>query len=196
MTVSLAKTYKEHVFNTAEELDYWLAHPDQFLLPQLFEVVEGKIVETMATKAKHGLTAGKIGYLLGAVVYPNKSGKIGTAEMGFELQKEPLTLRCPDVSFIRAERLGDETDDSFIVGAPDLAVEVLSPGNTLAEMIEKARQYLAGGAKLVWLVNTKSKEVEVWRQDSDEVEVLKNDDEITGEEAISGFKCKVSEFFE
>jgi Uma2 family endonuclease len=79
-------------------------------------------------------------------------------------------------------------------GAPDLAVEVTSPSNTKREMAEKAKEYFAAGARLVWIVNPKLKTVTVYRSLSDII-TLTEKDTLDGGEVIPGFQYAVTELF-
>jgi Uma2 family endonuclease len=72
------------------------------------------------------------------------------AETGFTLQRNPDTVRAPDVSFVCRERdAAPRSRRGFVPGAPDLAIEIRSPDNTLAELATKAAEYLEAGARLV-----------------------------------------------
>ena len=74
-------------------------------------------------------------------------------EAGYVLARNPDTVRGPDLSFIARERLVGFDDSRFFEGAPDLAVEILSPSNRPGEVRAKAPEYLAAGARLVWVVD-------------------------------------------
>lgn len=186
---------RDRVF-TLEELDDVMAHPFKSKeLPEHFEVVEGRMVETSPTKDFHGFTAGDVAGVLGGYVKAKRLGKVSVAELGFKLKADPLTIRCPDVAFVRKERVTKRGE--YIEGGPDLAIEVVSPSNSPGEINAKTAEYLDAGSKLVWIVYPETGEVHVYRPGSlAAATVLKNQDEITGEDVIPGFSCKVSEFFE
>ena len=194
MTVSAEKTYQDHVF-TLDELEYWLAHPDQFFLPEHFEVVEGRVVETMPAGQDQGLTAGSISVVVGSYARTKKLGRIANAELGFRLKTDPLMVRCPDVAFLKAEHI-DKTNKGFIEGAPDLAVEVVSPGDTAKEVRTKVKEYLEAGAGLIWVVYPEKQAVHVFEPGQEKPVVLQGQVEITAGEVIPGFSCRVSEVFE
>lgn len=109
---------------------------------------------------------------------------------------EPSHFRKPDVSFVRAERLPAPTVDTDLLSIPaDLAVEVISPSDVAVQIEEKVQEYLAAGFGVVWIVYPSTKTVHVRRADRKNAE-LHAEDEITGEDFLPGFKCKVGAFFE
>lgn len=195
MTTFTSKSYQDHVF-TLDELEYWMDHPAQFSLPEHFEVVEGRIVETMPTQKPHGRVGMRVIRLLDRYVEANELGEVLSLEVGFRLQLDPLLIRCPDVAFVSKERqVEDQDEDGFYNLAPNLAVEIVSPDNSGPDMAHKAQEYLSHGTELVWIVNPKRKEVKIYRPDETQPQTLTGEDEITGENVIVGFSCKVSEFF-
>jgi Uma2 family endonuclease len=117
-------------------------------------------------------------------------------ETGFILSRSPDTVRGPDVAVVtreRAERVGDLR--RLFPGAPDLAVEVLSPSNSPAEIHAKVADYLAAGTKLVWVVDSESKSVAVYRALLSP-ETLASTDRLTGDEVLPGLAIDVAELFE
>jgi Uma2 family endonuclease len=96
----------------------------------------------------------------------------------------------PDVGFYRAERDATIADkDKPIPFAPDLAVEVASPDQQVAEMAAKARLYLGGGTRLVWVVWPNSGHIDVWRPDqlTGPAATLNTSDTLNGEDILPGF---------
>ncbi|MFN6566635.1 Uma2 family endonuclease [Dendronalium sp. ChiSLP03b] len=104
--------------------------------------------------------------------------------------------RSPDLSFVARERLQGlkRLPKGFFVGAPDLAVEVISPSNTFAEIHSKLVEYFDSGAKLVWVINPDEQSVLVYRQPQPD-KLLKLTDSLDGEEVIPGFTLLVAELF-
>jgi Uma2 family endonuclease len=144
----------------------------------------------------HGATIINIAVLLAAHVKKHKLGVVLGAETGFILARDPDTVRGADVAFVRAARLeGKPRPKSFWVGAPDLAVEVLSPDDRPGEVKQKVNDYLAAGALLVWVVDPKRKSVTVHRPNQGS-EVLRASETLHGEHVVPGFKCKVADVFE
>ena len=86
-------------------------------------------------------------------------------------------------------------EDGFVVVAPDLVVEVLSPNDILKETRAKIQQYLEAGSQLAWLVNPRKKQVEVYRMGATNHPILGVDEELNGEEILPGFKLPVNILF-
>ncbi|MDQ1557424.1 MAG: hypothetical protein QOD32_484 [Pyrinomonadaceae bacterium] len=132
---------------------------------------------------------------LGKFVAENKLGEVYAAETGFKLKTNPDTVRAPDVSFIRQERVEQVGDtEGFWPGAPDLAVEVNSPGDRIGEVEEKVQAWLNAGARLVWVVSPKLRVVTVCRSLND-IETLTEKDTLDGGEVVPGFRFPVAELF-
>lgn len=114
---------------------------------------------------------------------------------GYVLRRGPDTVRGPDVSFISAARLApDQVPDQFIVVAPDLAIEVLSPGDRDAEIEERVSDYLAAGTRCVWIVDPRQRRVVV-RDPGGEPLTLTVSDVLDGKDVVPGFRCGVGEVF-
>lgn len=174
---------------TAEEL---LTMPDDGLC---YELVKGELKRMPPTGTEHGGVTMELAAPLHRYVKLNKLGQVYAAETGFKLESDPDTVRAPDIAFVRAERIkATGRARGYGDGAPDLAVEVLSPGNTKREMAEKIEEYFAGGARLVWVVNPKSKTIAVYRSLTDVV-TLTEKDTLDGGEVVPGFQITVAELF-
>jgi Uma2 family endonuclease len=107
----------------------------------------------------------------------------------------PNIKRAPDVSFLRSERAKQIDPNADIPGAPDLAVEVLSPTDTVSAMRRKIRQYFAAGAQCVWIIYPETREVEVWRQPSQAQKVLQETDVLEDTDLLPGFTLRVGALF-
>ncbi len=160
-----------------------------------FELVEGRLVERhMGNKASW--VAFELASLLRDYVRKHKLGWVFCGDTGFRLNPdEPNTVRKPDVAFVSIGRLpGEEPADAYDQLAPDLAVESISPNDTVCELEEKLEEYIASGVKLIWVIHPELKIVRVYRPDGSTTP-LKYDDTLTGDDVVPGFKCKVSEMF-
>lgn len=132
---------------------------------------------------------------MGSHVRQNRLGKIFSAGTGFLLSRDPDTVRARDIAFVHKDRLPAELpEDAFWPGPPDLAVEVVSPGDTFREVDEKVQAWLESGALMVWVVNPKWRTVSVYRPGPD-IKTLTENDELTGEDVLGGFRCRVGEIF-
>jgi Uma2 family endonuclease len=132
---------------------------------------------------------------MAAHIQAHRLGKLFMAETGFILGRDPDTVRAPDIAFIHKDHLPAELpDDAFWPGAPDLAVEVVSSRDTYREVDEKAKAWLSAGAQVVWVVNPLLRTVSVYRSEGSIV-TLAEKDELTGEDVLPGFRCRVVEIF-
>jgi len=116
-------------------------------------------------------------------------------EAGYVLERGPDTVRGPDVSFVSAARLPpDRIPEQFIAGSPDLAVEILSPGDRWAEVEQKVADYLAAGARRVWLIDPRERRVTLRYADRPS-RVLSESDVLDGEEVVPGFAVELGVLF-
>jgi Uma2 family endonuclease len=160
------------------------------------EYVDGHIVEKPVSKESSRIAA-RILILLGSHVKATASPvEVYDSSLGYECFEAPTHWRKPDVSTIRTERLAALEPDPGLMPIPsDLTVEVLSPGDLAYDVAKKIDEYLRNGFPLVWIVQPATRTVEVHRADGS-VTKLRENDEITGESAVPGFRVKVGEFFE
>ena len=160
-----------------------------------YELVRGELRKMSPSGSEHGAIIINISFLLARHVRSKKLGVCFGAETGFKIASDPDTVRAPDVAFIRRERIPESgIPKKFWPGAPDLAVEVLSPGDTRREVDEKVEDWLEAGAQAVWVINPKRRGVSVYRPMTD-VTHLSEADELDGGEVMPGFRCKVAEIF-
>jgi Uma2 family endonuclease len=138
---------------TAEEL---LRMPDSGMRREL---VRGEVVETMPPGGVHGIIVIALGALLRLWAKNGPKGYVGT-ESGFVLERDPDIVRSPDVFFVSAARLPESgIPTGFWELAPDLAVEIVSPGDTADEVRAKVSEYLVAGTQMVWVVYPRTREV-------------------------------------
>jgi Uma2 family endonuclease len=156
------------------------------------ELVRGEIVETPLTKQIHGLVQAQIVWLLKSAVMPEQLGWVGS-ESGVITERDPDTVRGPDVYFFSRTRF-PERPEGWADGAPDLAVEILSPSNSRSSMRAKVAEYVTAGAKIVWVVDPESKTVMVYSGTLRGVE-LGEAETIDGGSLLPDFSCKVADFF-
>jgi Uma2 family endonuclease len=160
-----------------------------------YELVNGNLLEKKMGAASSLIAAELIGILL-AFIKTNKSGFLFADGLGYQcFDDSPDEVRKPDISFICAHRLdGNRLPAGFLRFAPDLAVEILSPGDLATEIDEKIEQFLAAGTALFWIVNPAIRTVRV-HQKGGAVIVLHASDDLTGGEVLPGFHCRVGELF-
>ena len=157
------------------------------------ELVRGQVVREPPGGFEHGDVAFEIGLLLRSFVKEHGLGKVVGTDSGFVLFDEPPTVRAPDVAFVREDRL-DFDRKRFAPLAPDLAVEILSPSNTMSEMHDKVLDYLDAGSSLVWVVDPQSRTVAVYRS-REEIRLIAADGEIDGGDVLPGFRRRVADLF-
>src|SRR5882724_10950500 len=108
-----------------------------------YELVEGELIRMAPAGAEHGKVTVKITTPLSVHVDANNLGTVYAAETGFIIRQNPDTVRAPDVAFVSRERIESAgVIKSYTIGAPDLAVEVISPGDTVREVEKKVREWL------------------------------------------------------
>ena len=157
------------------------------------ELVDGEIVRMTPAGGTHGIVAMRIGVLLSGHIEEHRLGVCFAAETGFILQRNPDTVRAPDVAFVAADRVPDTGVPAFYwPSAPDLAVEVLSPWDRPAEVRRKVEEYFAAGTRLVWIVDPAAHTVHVYRSPRD-VQVLRDEGELNGNDVLPGFRCRVKQ---
>src|SRR5262245_33874936 len=159
----------------------------------IFELVDGILVgkDMGAYESMIGL---EIGRLLGNFVRPRKLGVV-LGESGM-LRLAPGLIRIPDVAFLSMDKFpgGRFPRDAALPLAPDLAVEVISKGNTPKEMAEKLRDYFAAGSRLVWYVDPQKRQVEVYSSPESR-RTVKEPEILDGGKVLPGFELSLAELF-
>ncbi len=159
-----------------------------------YELVKGVLRKMPPAGFEHGIRAAEIGGLLHAHVKKHQLGYVCGAETGFRIARHPDTVRAPDAAFVRRESIARQgVVKGYWEGAPALAVEVISPGDTYAEVADKVEEWLAGCA-MVWIINPRRETVEVYRADA-AFTLLREADILEGGDVVEGFRCSVGELF-
>ena len=158
-----------------------------------FELVDDELVERNVSYQSSRISA-RVQHFISAKVVPAGLGEMLESEIGIRLwPEEPTRTRRPDVAFI-AQARAPEGDPGFLYIAPDLVVEVVSPGDASSDVVAKAHEWLVGGVRLVWIMHPVAREVHVYRQQG-RPEIFGPEDTLTGEDVVPGFAITVSEFF-
>jgi Uma2 family endonuclease len=160
----------------------------------LFELVDGRLVEKHMGWESSWIST-RLSRLLDIWCDTNHLGWVAGAEAGYQcFPFAPNLVRKPDVSFVRRGRLpGERFPPGNARIVPDLAVEVVSPNDTYYEVERKVQEYLRAGVPLVWVVNPPTRMVRVHRPGG-RLTDLDEHQELTGEEVIPGFRCRVGDF--
>jgi Uma2 family endonuclease len=158
-----------------------------------YELDEGELIEMTKPHVGHNRVVMKMTRALLQYLETNLAGELFTPDNLYVLG--PTTRRIPDLSFLLADRASKIDPAKHIEGAPDLAIEVLSPSDQAAAMRRKMKQYFAAGSRVVWLVYPELREVEVWESASGPVHVLGDGDTLESRDLLPGFSLSVSSLF-
>jgi len=174
---------------TADEL---LRMPDD---GYRYELVAGEIKKMPPPGWRHGATVGRVSGLVTPFVKQHDLGLVLEGDSGFLLARDPDTVRASDYAFIRKDHLpAQDPEEAYWPGPPDLAVEVVSPGDTVAEVDDKVKGWLDAGAMMVWVVNPRWRSVTVYRS-AVNIKTLTENEELSGDDVVPGFRCRVAEIF-
>jgi Uma2 family endonuclease len=160
-----------------------------------YDLIRGELRKMSPAGGYHGWTTMKLAVPLGAHVIGHDLGAIFAAETGFQLELDPDTVLAPDIAFLRKERIPPEEErKGFWVVAPDLVVEVVSPGDSAMEVDEKVQLWLELGSKVVWLVNPKRRTVTVWHADRTS-RLLTENETLDGADMVPDFQIAIANIF-
>src|SRR5262249_3520105 len=158
------------------------------------ELVRGVIVTMPPPGFRHGLRQVRAASILDHFGRTTRHGR-ATVESGLLTERDPDTVRGPDVSYWSAEKLPlDQEPEGYPDVAADLCVEVLSPGNVFRQIREKIQEYFARGVRMVWIIDPEDRTITVYRS-PDEGRLLHENATLDGEDVLPGFRCRVAEFF-
>ena len=162
-----------------------------------YELVEGEIIAMSPTGIWRGRLLIRLGRYLDSFVEANDLG-IVTGDTGYYQPSDRHNLLGPDLAFVMNERMDQPKSQQMAPLMPDLAVEIKSPSNTLAELRRKAAIYLRHGAQLVWIVLPDTESVEIHRLGADgekQREVIGLDGQLSGEGVLPGFSLALSTLY-
>ena len=158
-----------------------------------YELLDGELIMS-PVHINHSVICVRLVRLLGNFIERQKLGEVFDSSVGCRLSSD--LLLSPDVSFITKAHLRKISigPAKFLPGAPDLVVEVLSPGDRMTQINRKLEHYFEYGTKLAWLVNWRKEQVVIYSADSIE-SLTRPKDVLTGGIVLPGFKCKLGEIF-
>ncbi len=159
------------------------------------ELVRGELITMSPSGFEHGRIVVAVTGPLAAYLKANPLGVLAGAETGFHIARDPDTVRAPDVAFVRAERVPAAPFKGFFPGAPDLAVEVLSPDDRAGEVLAKVQDWMEAGCRRVWIVDPRTRTVTVYRS-LGEIVALRENETLGEDELLPGFQLRVGEIFQ
>lgn len=160
-----------------------------------FELLDG-IPKEKPMGAEADRIANRIGGRIDVFVEARKLGLAFGSQTGYQcFPGRPKRVRMPDASFVAKGRLpGDQAPKGYVTIAPDLAVEVVSPGEFSEELSEKLADYRSAGIRLVWVVSPTTRVVQIRRADGTIAEIDETGT-LSGEDVLPGFTCPVADLF-
>jgi len=172
---------------TADQL-FPMSFPDERV-----ELSEGELIRMAPAGFEHGRVGLNIGSFLRVFALEHNLGTVVGSEAGFRLDEQ--TVRSPDAAFVSRARIQERgSPEAFWPGAPDLAVEVVSPGDDAADLERKIEEYFRSGARLVWVVYPRKKRIHVFHN-AREVRVLEASETLSGNDVLPGFSIPVEKIF-
>lgn len=158
-----------------------------------YEIVDGQPDEKILSGARHGGVGTRLIIRLSSFVEANQLGGVYGPDTTFKIGNNQ---RLPDISFVSASRIPEEgePEGSWHL-APGLAVEIISPNDLFEKVISKVSEYFAAGGRQVWLISPEHKTVIIYDSVT-HTTILYESDELTGDDLLPGFHCRVSELFQ
>ncbi len=177
--------------------DVWQLEQEPLNPTDKYYLIDGELLIKMAPTELHGDVATRLSVHLFLFVEEHGLGRV-TTEVGFHPPGNRRTVLLPDVAFTVKSRSAQPPRATYVPHMPDLAVEVISPSQTLAQVRRKAEVYLRHGAVVVWLLDPMARTAEVWRRGDDgalQSELLAGDGELNGGDILPGFRLPLKRVF-
>ncbi len=152
------------------------------------ELLRGVLIVREPPGTGHGARAARLTLRVGTFVERHDLGQVFAQDTGFKIERDPDTVRAPDVAFVARERLGRIPDEGYADFAPDWVAEILSPSDRPGEVLEKVGQWLGAGVRLVWVVDHVRRDARIYRADGT-MSTVEPDGELDGEDVLPGFRC-------
>ncbi|MBT6143984.1 MAG: Uma2 family endonuclease [Gemmatimonadetes bacterium] len=160
-----------------------------------YELVGGQLVRDSPPGYDHATIVATLSFLLLTWSRRERTGTVSAGDPGFKLRSEPDTVRASDVAFVSSSRAPrGERPVGYWVGAPDVAVEIVSPNDRMVQVLDKVRDYLEAGAQQVWIIVPQARTLTIHRSIQD-VTVLTAADTLIGDDPVEGLQLRVAEVF-
>ena len=174
------------------ELQGWDGHRDR-----KYELIHGELIELSPANLLHAWLASRIDRTMGSFADENDLG-YSLVEGGFSPPDDAHNLYAPDVAFVSKARMPEPIPQTFAGFMPDLAVEIASPSNTVAELRDKAEIYLRNGTALVWILFPERSSAEVCCLGEDgqfHSQTVERDGKLYAEDLLPGFELELRQLF-
>jgi Uma2 family endonuclease len=158
------------------------------------ELVRGQLIVREPPSTYHGKLAAKLSILVGNFVYARELGDIFGQDTGFKIASSPDTVRAPDLAFLSRERSSAVGRRGYAAIAPDLVVEIVSPGDRPGEVLAKVADWIDAGVRLVWVIDPDRTEARIHRSDGS-LEIVSGDGALNGEDVLPGFTLELAKVF-
>ena len=155
------------------------------------ELVRGRLIIREPPGGQHGSITATLTMRLANHVDLTGAGRLFAGDTGFKLSREPDTVRAPDIAFVRREQLPTPIPTAYLECAPDLVVEILSPHDRPGETLAKVADWIAAGARLVWVIDPQRRLTRIYRLDGTE-STISETDALSGEDVLPGFSCSLA----
>ena len=152
------------------------------------ELVRGVLIVREPPGTGHGARAARLTLQVGAFVERHDLGQVFAQDTGFKIERDPDTVRAPDVAFVARERLVHIPQEGYAELAPDWVAEIVSPSDRPGEVLEKVGQWLGAGVRVVWVLDQVRRDARIYRADGT-VSTVAPDGELDGEDVLPGFRC-------
>lgn len=177
---------------TAEEFYEWVNRPEN--KDKYCELERGEIVEMSRPGKRHGFVCSNVVVILWSYARQRKKGYVCSNDTGWIVERDPDTVRGPDIMFFEDAATYEELDKGFSSTPPRLSVEVLSPNDTPSKLQPRIEEQIQSGVPLIWVIDPESCTVRVIQPGKDE-RVLGENEELVCEDVLPGFRCLVADFF-
>ena len=178
---------------TAEEFFAWVTVPENRDLH--VELEQGEIMEMPPPGKYHGFVCGNVAGILREYAIRRRRGYVCTNDAGLIVERDPDTVRGPDVTFYDDQQTAETMDRQFAERPPVLAVEVLSPNDRMHRTVLRISQMLQLGVQMMWVVDPETRDVSVYRPDRTP-RVVQAGEELTGADVLPDFRCRTVDLFQ
>jgi Uma2 family endonuclease len=177
---------------TAEDFYEWAHRPEN--RDKYCELERGEIVEMSRPGKRHGMVCGNVTRILGNYAVERKKGYVCSNDTGVVVERKPDTVRGPDVLFFDDAVQVEQAEEKYGEAPPLLAVMVLPPNDTTGKVMRRVREQKHFGTRLIWVLDPDACNVIVC-QPGREDKIVEAEEELTGEEVLPDFRCRVAELF-